>query len=84
MANEQSVSQPASPPSAEQRGCSASNFLVVAAREAACWTIEDAQIILLSVEDQERFAQALLEPSASSHALERAAQAHARLIDRTA
>lgn len=69
---------------AELQGRSVSDFLVVAAREAACRTIEDAQIIRLSVEDQERFAQALLEPPAPSPALERAAQAHARLIDRAA
>lgn len=69
---------------AELKGCTVSDFLVVAAREAACRTIEDAQIIRLSVEDQKRFAQALLEPPAPSPALERAAHAHARLIDRAA
>lgn len=67
---------------AEIQGRSISDFLVAAAQEAACRTIEDTQIIRLSLLDQERFAQALENPPPPSAALDRAAQAHARLIAR--
>lgn len=65
---------------AELQGRSLSDFLVVAAQEVAHRTIEDAQIIRLSVEDQRRFVDLLLDPPAPSPALKRAAQAHRKLI----
>ncbi len=65
---------------AEIQGRSVSDFLVVAGQEAAHRTIEEAQIIRLSVEDQRRFAEALLSPPAPAPALQRAAQAHTNLI----
>lgn len=65
---------------AEIQGRSISDFLVAAAQEAAHRTIEDAQVIRLSVADQVRFAEALLTPPAPSKALDRAAEAHARLV----
>jgi len=43
-------------------------------------TIEDAQIIRLSADDQQRFVELLLNPPALAPALRRAKKAHARLI----
>ncbi len=65
---------------AEIQGRSVSDFMVVSALDAAHRTIEDAQIIRLSVNDQQRFAQALLSPPAMSPAMKRAALAHKKLI----
>lgn len=65
---------------AELQGRSVSDFVVAAAQEAANRTIEEAQLIRLSVEDQRQFAEALLNPPKVSPALTRARKAHARLI----
>ena len=45
---------------AEIQGRSVSDFVVAAAQEVATRTIEDAQIIRLSVEDQRAFVEAVL------------------------
>jgi len=47
---------------AELQGRSVSDFVVAAAQEAAHRAIEETQIIRLSVEDQRRFAEALINP----------------------
>ena len=65
---------------AEIQGRSVSDFVVAAAQEAANRTIEEAHIIRLSVEDQHRFVDLLLDPPPPARALERARKAHARLI----
>jgi uncharacterized protein (DUF1778 family) len=65
---------------AELQGRSVSDFVVDAAREAAHRTIEETNIIRLSLEDQHRFVDLLINPPAPTPALERAAQAHAKLI----
>ncbi len=65
---------------AELQGRSVSDFVVAAAREAAARTIEEAQIIRLSVEDQRAFADAVLHPPAPSPALLRAAEAYQDLV----
>jgi uncharacterized protein (DUF1778 family) len=65
---------------AEIQGRSLSDFVVAAAQEAAHRTITEAQIIRLSVEDQRRFADSILNPPELSPALLRAQEAHARLI----
>lgn len=65
---------------AELQGRSVSDFVVAAAQEAANRTIEEAQIIRLSVEDQRAFAAAILNPPEPAPALIRAAEAHRRLI----
>ncbi len=62
------------------QGRSLSDFVVAAAQEVAQKTIDDAHIIRLSVEDQYRFAELLLDPPALSPAMERARKAHDRLI----
>jgi uncharacterized protein (DUF1778 family) len=68
---------------AEIQGRSVSDFVVSAVEAAAHRTIEETEIIRLSVEDQRAFAEALLNPPPLSPAMERAREAHARLIDRS-
>jgi uncharacterized protein (DUF1778 family) len=65
---------------AELQGRSVSDFVVAAAQEAAQRTIEEMQMIRLSLKDQERFVELLLNPPALSPAMKRAKKAHARLI----
>lgn len=65
---------------AELQGRSLSDFVVAAAQEVAHRTIDEAQVIRLSVEDQERFVNLLLKPPVLPPALKRAKKAHARLI----
>jgi uncharacterized protein (DUF1778 family) len=65
---------------AELQGRSISDFVVAAAQEAARRTIEEASIIRLSIEDQRRFVDLLLDPPALAPAMKRAKKAHARLI----
>jgi uncharacterized protein (DUF1778 family) len=65
---------------AELQGRSLSDFVVAAAQEVAHRTIDEAQVIHLSVEDQERFVELLLNPPVLASALKRAKKAHARLI----
>ena len=65
---------------AEIQGRSVSDFVVSAAQAAANRTIEEAQIIRLSVEDQRAFAEAIIDPAPPSAALLRAAEAHTALI----
>lgn len=64
---------------AEIQGRSVSDFVVAAAQEAAHRTIEETEIIRLSVEDQRRLAEALLDPPEPTPALVRAAEHHRRL-----
>lgn len=63
------------------QGRSVSDFLVAAALKDAQRTIEDAQIIRLSVEDQQRFVELPLDPPALAPAMKRALTARRRLID---
>jgi uncharacterized protein (DUF1778 family) len=65
---------------AEIQGRSVSDFVVAAAREAAQKTIEDMQIIRLSVKDQRMLAESILSPPEPASALRRAREAHRRLI----
>jgi len=65
---------------ADLQGRTLSDFIVDAARDAAHRTIEEAHLIRLSVEDQRRFVELLLDPPALPPALERAKRAHAKLI----
>jgi uncharacterized protein (DUF1778 family) len=65
---------------AELQGRSISDFLVAAALKDAHQTIEDAQIIRLSVDDQHRFAGLLLDPPPLAPAMQRALKARKRLI----
>jgi uncharacterized protein (DUF1778 family) len=65
---------------AEIQGRSVGDFVVAAAQEAAHRTIEETQIIRLSVEDQRLMADALLNPPGPTAALKRAFDHHRRLI----
>jgi uncharacterized protein (DUF1778 family) len=65
---------------AELEGRSVSEFVVAAAQEAARRTIEEAHTIRLSLDDQQRFVDLLLNPPALPAALTRAQEAHDRLI----
>jgi len=65
---------------AELQGRSVSDFLVAAALKDARQTIEEAQIIRLSVDDQQRFAELLLNPPPLAPAMKRALKARKRLI----
>ncbi len=65
---------------AELQGRSVSDFLVAAALKDAHRTIEDAQIIRLSVDDQRRFADLLINPPPLVPAMKRALKARQLLI----
>jgi uncharacterized protein (DUF1778 family) len=65
---------------AEIQGRSVSDFVVAAAQEAAHRTIEETQIIRLSVEDQRALAEAILNPPEPAPALVRAAEQYRRLV----
>ena len=65
---------------AEITGRSVSDFVVAAARDMAERTIEQAQIIRLSVADQERVADLLANPPEPNQALKEAFAAHRKLI----
>ena len=64
---------------AELEGRSVSDFVVAAAQAAAQRTIEETHLIRLSVEDQRRFVDLLLNPPPLAPAMERARDAHKRL-----
>jgi uncharacterized protein (DUF1778 family) len=65
---------------AEIQGRSISDFVVAAAEEAANRTIEQTQIIRLSIEDQRAFAAAIINPPEPTPALRRAFRRHRELI----
>jgi uncharacterized protein (DUF1778 family) len=65
---------------AEIEGRTLTDFVVAAASAAARKVIEDTEIIKLSVEDQERFAEALINPPPLTPAMQRAVQRHRRLF----
>lgn len=65
---------------AEIQGRSVSDFLVAAAVKDAHRTIEETQFVRLAVEDQQRFAEMLLNPSPLSPAMKRAYEARERLL----
>lgn len=65
---------------AELQGRSVSDFVVAAAQDAAHRAIEETQVIRLSIEDQRRFVDLLLNPPPLNEAAKRAQEAHTRLI----
>jgi uncharacterized protein (DUF1778 family) len=65
---------------AEITGRSVSDFIVAAAQEAANRTIEETQIVRVSVEDQRAFAEAIINPPEPTPALRRAFRRHRELI----
>jgi len=65
---------------AEIEGRTLTDFVVSAVQEAAQKTIEQAEVIRLSLQDQQRFAEALLAPPSPSPALKRAMARHDKLL----
>jgi len=65
---------------AEIEGRSLTDFVVSAARAAACRTIEESEVIRLSVEDQRQIAEALLNPPRPTPALKKAFRQRRRLL----
>jgi uncharacterized protein (DUF1778 family) len=57
---------------AEIQGRSLTDFVVSAARDAAFRTIEDTEILRVSVQDQRAIAEAILNPPEPTLALQRA------------
>ncbi len=66
---------------AELKGRSLSDFVISAAHDAAMRAIEDDKVVRLSVQDQERFAEALARPPAPNQALRRAKRLHAANVE---
>jgi uncharacterized protein (DUF1778 family) len=66
---------------AEIQGRSVSDFVVAAAQEAANRTIEETQIIRLSVEDQRAFVATLVDPPPLAPAMERAISRYRDIIN---
>jgi len=65
---------------AEIQGRTLSDFVVSAAREAACRTIEETEIIRLSVADQRQIAEALFNPPEPTPALKKAFRRRRELL----
>ena len=65
---------------AELQGRTITDFVVAAVQEAAQHAIQQAEVIRLSLADQECFAQALLSPPQSSPALNRAFARRSKLL----
>ena len=65
---------------AEIEGRTLTDFVVSAARAAACRTIEETKIMRLSVEDQRQIAEALLNPPEPTPALKKAFQRRRELL----
>ena len=68
---------------AEIQGRSLSDFVITAAQEAAAQAIERAQVIRLSMEDQQAFVDAILRPPPLTPAMERAIERHREVIAET-
>jgi uncharacterized protein (DUF1778 family) len=66
---------------AELQGRSVGDFIVAAELNDAQRTIVDAQVIHLSVDDQQRFADLLLNPPQQAPAMRRALKARQRLLE---
>lgn len=65
---------------AELQGRSVSDFVAVAAQEAASRAIADQHIIRLSMEDQQFFADTIINPPPPTPGLVHAAEAYQSLI----
>ena len=65
---------------AELQGRSLTDFVVTAASEAAVRLISEHQFIQLCLEDQRRFAEALINPPPEAPAMRRAREHHRRLL----
>lgn len=68
---------------AEMKGLSLSDYVVASASVAAEEVVSGREIMHLTVEDQERFANLLLDPPPVSDALKRAIQRNCDLVQPT-
>ncbi|PWF22925.1 DUF1778 domain-containing protein [Corticimicrobacter populi] len=66
---------------AELQGRTMTDFVVTAVQDAAQRAIEQAEVIRLSMADQECFAQALLSPPKQTPALKRAFTRRSKLLN---
>ncbi|MFM0515505.1 type II toxin-antitoxin system TacA family antitoxin [Paraburkholderia sp. RL17-373-BIF-A] len=66
---------------AELQGRSLSDFVVSAAQDAALRVIAEREVVQLTLDDQARFAAALLEPAEPADALQRAFTRRRTLLD---
>ena len=66
---------------ADLEGRTLTDFVVAAASAAARKAIEDAEMIRLSAQDQQRFADVLIDPPKVSPAMKRALNRHRKLIE---
>jgi len=64
---------------ASLRGETLTDFVLAAGREKALETLQEAQLVRLTAEDQERFAEALLNPWEPSERLRTAADRYRRM-----
>jgi uncharacterized protein (DUF1778 family) len=65
---------------AELQGRTMTDFVVSAVQDAAQRAINQAEVVRLTLKDQEAFAQALLSPSKPAPALKRAFSRHKKLL----
>lgn len=65
---------------AELQNRTMTDFIITAVQEAALHAIEQAEMIRLSLADQENFAQALMSTPKATEALERAFSRHSKLV----
>lgn len=65
---------------AELQGRTVTDFVVAAVQDAAHRAIEQAEVIRLSMADQQRFAEVLLSPPEPTPALKRAMARHDALL----
>lgn len=68
---------------AEIQGRTMTDFVVSVVQEAALRAIEQAEVVRLSIEDQQCFASAILSPPEASPALKRAFERRNTLIRHT-
>ena len=64
---------------AELRGETLTDFVLAASREKAVETLQEAQLVRLTAEDQKRFAEALLNPWEPSQHLRDAAERYRQM-----
>lgn len=65
---------------AEVQGRTMTDFVIAAVQEAAQRTLEQSEVLRLSLADQEAFAQAMLAPPAPNPALKRAFTRRRKLL----
>ena len=65
---------------AEIQGRTVSDFVIASVQDAAQRALEEAEVIRLSLADQQRFAEAILSPPKPTAALRRAMARHDKLL----